>query len=76
MSPNDPTDGNSIRSLLDAYAVPWRSSRRVLTERFGVRPHPAYQWDIIELTTSTPILDRLLWGKTSATRLDSHLPAE
>jgi hypothetical protein len=77
MRPNAPTDGNSIHSLLDARAVPWRSTRQVLTERFGVRPHPAYQWDIIELATPMPILDHLLWPLSAQVQpqFAPHLPA-
>lgn len=30
-------------------------------ERYGTRLHQAYQWEIIEIATPTPILKNLLW---------------
>lgn len=54
-------DGNPIRSLLDDAGIPWRLSRAALARRFGLRRHPAYGTDIIEIRTARPIVDGLLW---------------
>ena len=59
--PGEPPNANPIRSLLKAVGVPWQSSRAALTEQYGIRLHPAYQWEVVEITTSQPIVKGLLW---------------
>lgn len=52
---------NPIHKALDAAGIPWRMSRADLAARYGVRPHAAYDWDVIEIDTPSPIVDGLLW---------------
>jgi hypothetical protein len=47
---------NPIHQLFDDLGVPWRSSRAALAERYGIRQHPAYRWDIIAIETSPAIV--------------------
>jgi hypothetical protein len=54
-------DGNPIHGLLTAAGVPWQSTRQDLADRFGIRKHPAYGWDVIEIATAKPLVDHLLW---------------
>jgi hypothetical protein len=53
---------NPIRQLLDDAGVPWRWARSALAERYGIREHPAYQWDVIEIPMSAPIVQGMLWS--------------
>jgi hypothetical protein len=53
-------DVNPIHALLDNIEAPWRSTRRELSERFGVHTDPAYHWDVIEIQTAQPILGHLI----------------
>jgi hypothetical protein len=68
---------NAIHRLLDAAGIPWRLSRRALTERYGIRRHPAYCWEIVDLPTPVPILEGLLWPLSVQARPEHspHLPA-
>lgn len=50
-----------IREVLDDVGLAWRAPRSLLAERRGIRPHPAYGWDVIEVETAEPIVDGLLW---------------
>jgi len=52
--------GNPIHKLLDDLSVPWRLPP-ALAERYGIREHPAYQWDVIAIETSPPIVRGLMW---------------
>jgi hypothetical protein len=52
---------NPIHAVLDAAGVPRRSSRAALVERYGIRQHPAYRWDVVEIETLQPIAKGLLW---------------
>jgi hypothetical protein len=52
---------NPIHETLDAAGIPWRASRSELTARYGVRRHAAYDWDVIEIDTTPPIIGGLLW---------------
>ena len=47
--------------LLDDLCVPWRLPRAALAERYDIREHPAYQWDVIAIETSPPIVQGLMW---------------
>lgn len=55
------TEGNPIHILLDEAELPWRPTRAALVRQYGVRPHEAYRWDVIEIGTARPIVDGLLW---------------
>jgi hypothetical protein len=46
---------------LDAIGLPWRETRASLIMRYGVKPHDAFGWEVIEFETATPILSGLLW---------------
>jgi hypothetical protein len=52
---------NPIHTLLNELHVPWRLPRAALAERYGIRQHPAYQWDVIAIETAPPILQGLMW---------------
>jgi hypothetical protein len=52
---------NPIHQLLDDLCVPWQLSRTALAERYGIHQHPAYQWDVIAIETSPPIMRGLMW---------------
>ena len=52
---------NPIHTLLDHLGVPWQLPRAALAERYGIREHPAYQWDVIGIETSPPIVHGLMW---------------
>ena len=52
---------NPIHQALDLADVPWRATRAALAERFGVRRHQAYDWDVIEINTKTPLVRGLLY---------------
>ena len=56
-----PIAGNPIHAWLDAFEIPWRSTRAALAKRYGIRTHPAYGWKIIEIPASRPIVAGLLW---------------
>jgi len=73
----EPPNANPIRSLLEAAGVPWQSSRAALTERYGIRPHPAYGWDVVQITTSHPIVKGLLWPLSIlvSPNFSPHVPA-
>lgn len=50
-----------LTSYLDAIGFPWRLSRGDLQHQFGIRPHPAYQWDVVEVPSLLPFVKGLLW---------------
>ena len=52
---------NPIHDLLGAIGLPWLEARADLARRCGVRRHPAYLWDVIEVATSPAICEGLLW---------------
>jgi hypothetical protein len=68
---------HSIRALLDAARIPWRSRRSELAIRYGVRPHPVYGWDVIEIETPHPIISSLLWPVSVqvSSRFSPEMPA-
>lgn len=48
-------------SYLDEIGFPWEMDRASLMERYGVKQHAAYQWDVIEIDTAPPAVIGLLW---------------
>jgi len=60
MVPEEPPE-SPVRALIDAAGISWRSPRSELAIRYGVRPHPAYGWDVIEMETSRSVFPNLLW---------------
>jgi hypothetical protein len=66
-----------IHEVLDASALPWRDTRAALAERFGTRPHPAYSWEVIEIATSPPFVEGLLWPLSVQVlpQFSPHVPA-
>jgi hypothetical protein len=70
-------DENPIHVLLNAAGVPWQASRAALAGRYGVRPHPAYQWDVIEIDTLPPVVKGLMWPLSvqAFPQFSPHLPA-
>ncbi len=67
----------SIHEWLDVRGLPWRETRGALAERHGVRKHPAYDWDVIEIATRQPLLSGLLWPMSVAAfpQFSPHVPA-
>jgi hypothetical protein len=55
-----PPGSNPIRDLLTESGVPWLWSRAKLTRHYGVRPHPAYSWDVVAIDESRSFVDGLL----------------
>ena len=49
----------ALLAALDELGLPWRETRAALTARYGARPHPAYQWDVVEVP-GRPV-STLLW---------------
>ena len=73
----DDVCGNPIQRALDAAGIPWRVPRAELAARYGVRRHAAYDWDVIEIDTAPPIVDRLLWPLSAQVtpQFAPHMPA-
>ena len=57
----EPGGRNPILDLLGEIGLPLRESRRDLIARHGIRRHPAYRWDVIEIETARPLTAGLLW---------------
>ena len=53
-------DATPIHAWLDAAGIPWRLTRAELAERYGIRPDPAYGWDVLQMPTEHPLLDGLI----------------
>ena len=49
----------ALLAALDELGLPWRDTRAALMARYGARPHPAYQWDVVEVP-GRPV-NTLLW---------------
>jgi len=66
-----------LHEALDEAGIPWGASRSELTARYGVRRHAAYDWDVIEIETASPIVDGLLWplSASAGPQFPLHLPA-
>jgi len=73
----DRPDDNPILKALTAAGVPWEIPRSELAARFGVQPHPAYQWEVIAIQTDRPIVDGLLYPLSAQVfpQFSQHLPA-
>jgi hypothetical protein len=56
-----PPGDNPIRDLLTEAGIPWLRPRADVARRYGVRPHPAYGWNVIEIDGSQSLLNGLLW---------------
>lgn len=68
---------NPIHGALDAAGIPWLATRSELAARYGVRRHAAYEWDVIEIDTTPPIIGGLLWPLSAEVQpqFPLHLPA-
>jgi hypothetical protein len=53
--------GNPIHNLLDQAGIPWRNTRRTLEDQFGIEKHPAYDWDVINLSADADLVGGLLY---------------
>lgn len=54
------TAADAILALLDAAAIPWTASRAELMDRYGVRPDPWYDEDIVLLDAAQPLAPGLM----------------
>lgn len=54
-------------AYLDEIRFPWRMDRASLVERYGVKQHAAYSWDVIEIDTPLPFVGGLLWPVSAQT---------
>jgi len=52
---------NRLWAYLDEIGFPWRLDRASLADRYGVKQHPAYRWEVIEIETTPPVVMGLLW---------------
>jgi hypothetical protein len=52
---------NFLLDYFDAVRIPWRTAGATLMTQHGVRPHPVYQWDVVEIPTPYPMVAGLLW---------------
>ena len=70
-----PTGENPIHVLLDTLGLPWRAPRREIEQRFGVRPHPHYGYEIVPIESAAPLPGFLLpWSARAFDRLTPELP--
>lgn len=53
-------EATPVHAWLDRAGFPWREMRAALAVRYGVRPEPAYQWDVIAVPTEPPLLSGLI----------------
>jgi len=51
----------ALHDYLTAIGLPWNCSRGSLEEKFGIRQHAAYGWEVIEILTPLPFVRGLLW---------------
>ncbi len=49
----------SLWAALDRLGLPWRETRAILAEHYGVRAHAAYSWDVVEVPGR--LVSALLW---------------
>jgi hypothetical protein len=70
-------DENPIHLILNAAGMPWQSSRAALAGRYGIRRHPAYQWEVIEIDTRQPVVKGLMWPLSvqAFPQFSPHMPA-
>ena len=52
---------NPLHAYLDSIGLPWQLPRAALVDRYGIKQHAAYSWDVIEIETPQPIVRGLLW---------------
>lgn len=52
---------NPLHANLNREGFPWQLTRLELAAKFGITKHPAYDWDVIEITSDRPLIDNLLW---------------
>lgn len=66
-----------IAELLDDCDFPWRMPRRELIARFGIKPHAAYSWDVIEVESGLPLVEGLIYPFYAQPKADfaTDLPA-
>jgi hypothetical protein len=57
--------------------VPWRSARSALVERYGIRQHPAYLSEVIEIDETRALVKDLLWPMSAQVlpQFSPHMPA-
>lgn len=46
---------NPLQAWLDEREFPWRDSLGQLIDRFGMKTHPAYQWDMVAVPCPLPL---------------------
>ena len=53
------------------------NAAQAIAGSYGIKRHPAYDWDVIEIATSTPLVSHLLWPLSAqvAPQFSPHLPA-
>lgn len=56
-----PSARNALHDHLTSIGLPWTAPFSQLVARYGVRRHPAYEWDVVEVPTARPLIDGLLW---------------
>lgn len=52
---------NPLHVNFDREGFPWQLTRHELATKFGIRKHPAYDWDVIEIPSDKPLVDNLIW---------------
>jgi len=68
---------NPIHALLDTAGVPWRSTRSTLVQRYGIREHPSYLSEVIEIAETRALVKDLLWPMSAQVlpQFSPHMPA-
>lgn len=74
---NQPMTSNLLWLRLDEIGLPWRMPRSSLIERYGVKPHAAYSWNVIEIETAPSFVEGLLWPLSTQVfpQFSSSVPA-
>lgn len=54
-------ESNPLHAYFNREGFPWQITRLELVAKFGIRKHPAYDWDVIEIASDNPLVDNLLW---------------
>lgn len=52
---------NPLHMNLNREGFPLQRTRLELAAKFGIRKHPVYDWDVIEIALDKPLVDNLLW---------------
>lgn len=68
---------NLLHEYLNAVGIPWELSRASLAAKYGIKVHPAYSWEVIEITTHRPFLDGMIWPLSVQvfSNFSPHMPA-